>query len=185
MSKTTAFPDLKTKRLTLRELTLQDTDFIFKQFSDEDVSKYLYDAEPLMKREEAEEIITWYQNPEGKRQNRWGITNNEDGVIMGTCGYHNWDKTNNIAEIGYDLAVDFWGQGIMYEALVAVLDNGFGNMGLNRIQAFVAVDNKRSTGILEKLGFKCEGIIRDKHLFRGNYYDHYCFSLLKKEWNNK
>ena len=102
---------------------------------------------------------------------------------LGTCGFHYWDRTNNIAEIGYDLWHECWGQGYMKEALKCAIESSFTNMGLNRINAFVALDNVNSVKLLEKLGFKNEGIYRDKHLFRGQYYDHYFFSLLKRDWD--
>ena len=70
----------------------------------------------------------------------------------------------------------------MAEALKRALKMGFEDMSLNRIQAFVYVDNIRSVNVLTRLGFSKEGIIRDKHFFRGKYYDHFCFSLLKSEW---
>ena len=71
----------------------------------------------------------------------------------------------------------------MNEALICAIESGFNNMALNRINASVALENINSIKLLEKLGFKNEGIYRDKHLFRGKYYDHYSFSLLKRDWN--
>lgn len=108
-----------------------------------------------------------------------------DKESMGTCGYDSWDRENNIAEIGYDLWKEFWGQGYMREALIAAIYSGFNNMDLNRINAFVALDNLRSARLLESLGFKREGIYREKHFYRGEYFDHYTYSLLRREWNTK
>lgn len=179
------FPNIETERLFLRELRDEDIDFIFKHFSDENVCMYLYDAEPLKEVNEAREIVEWYKNSERKNHSRWGIEHKENKKIIGTCGYHCWDRINNIAEIGYDLGKEFWGQGYMTEALTSIIQNGFNNMALNRIQAFVYTDNKRSNMLLEKLGFVNEGVIREKHLFRGKYYDHYCYSLLKNDWLTK
>lgn len=71
----------------------------------------------------------------------------------------------------------------MKEALISAIKSGFDNMKLNRINAYVALGNVNSIKLLEKLGFKKEGIYREKHLFRGKYYDHYSFSLLKSDWN--
>jgi [ribosomal protein S5]-alanine N-acetyltransferase len=177
------FPDFTTERLVLRELSLNDTDFVYKHFSDLDVCKYLLDEEPLSQVSEAEDIINWYLSPEGKNHNRWGIEIKVDSTLIGTCGFHCWDKKNNIAEIGYDLRSKYWGRGYMSEAMQVALKNGFENMRLNRIQAFTYIENEKSIRLLERFGFKNEGIIRDKHYFRGQYYDHYCFSLLKREWN--
>ncbi|WP_089744453.1 GNAT family N-acetyltransferase [Gracilibacillus ureilyticus] len=58
-------------------------------------------------------------------------------------------------------------------------------MKLNRINAYVALENIQSIKLLKKLGFKNEGVFRDKHYFRGKYYDHYSFSLLKREWDHQ
>lgn len=71
----------------------------------------------------------------------------------------------------------------MKEALISAIESGFNNMKLNRINAYVALGNVNLIKLLERLEFKKEGIYREKHLFRGKYYDHYSFSLLKSDWN--
>jgi ribosomal-protein-alanine N-acetyltransferase len=182
MNRDIKFPEIETPKLRLRNLTLKDTDFIYKHFSNKKVCEYLLDEETFTSLDEAIELVNSYSNPEEKNFNRWGIVRKEDNNLIGTCGFHCWDKTNNIAEIGYDLWHEYWGQGYMAEALEAAIHSGFQNMKLNRIQAYVALENDRSSALLKKLGFTNEGIIRDKHLFHGSYYDHYCFSILKREW---
>lgn len=182
MNKSKWVKKLETDRLILRELNEEDIDFIYNHFSNEDVCKYLYDAEPLKQHEEALEIINWYKDFEIKNHSRWGIVLKESNILIGTCGYHFLDRINKIVEIGYDLNKDFWGQGYMTEALKEIIDVAFTNMQLNRIQAYVYIENIASFKLLEKLKFIREGVIRDKHLFRGNYYDHYCYSLLAKDW---
>jgi [ribosomal protein S5]-alanine N-acetyltransferase len=176
------FPDLETKRLQLRELNHRDSDFIFQLFSNEKVCQYLYDEEVFKNIDEAKDFIEWNSNPEKKGHNRWGIVRKKDQALLGTCGYDCWDQYNNIAEIGYDLWHEYWGNGYMKETLEIAIESGFTNMNLNRINAFVALENENSTRVLEQLGFKNEGIFRDKHLFRGHYYDHYSYSLLKRDW---
>ena len=177
------FPDLESDRLILRNVGDEDIDFIYRLFSNEKVCEFLYDDEVFTRIDEAKEFVDSYSNPEDKGYNRWILVNKSNNQQLGTCGFHYWDLTNNIAEIGYDLWHEYWGQGYMKEALISAIESGFTNMGLNRINAFVALDNVNSVKLLEKLGFKNEGIYRDKHLFRGVYYDHYSFSLLKRDWN--
>ncbi|MFD1020979.1 GNAT family N-acetyltransferase [Thalassobacillus hwangdonensis] len=176
------FPELETNRLTLRDIIGDDADFIYKHFSNEKVCEYLYDEEIYTKKEEAIELIESYINSEEKGYNRWVLVEKSSQEPIGTCGYFLWDKVNNIAEIGYDLWHEFWGLGYMKEALTAAIESGFTNMNLNRINAHVALENEKSANTLESLEFKREGIYRDKHLFRGKYYDHYSYSLLKKDW---
>lgn len=172
---------IETSRLILRELKEEDANFIFSHFSDEDVCRYLYDEEPLERLEEALDIISWYKDFETKDHCRWAIEHKQSGNLIGTCGFHNLDRKNNIVELGYDLNKDYWGQGYMLEALEVVVDQAFSNMAINRIQAFVYTGNPGSYRLLEKLHFHQEGVIREKHLFRGKYYDHYCYSLLTND----
>ena len=174
-------PRLDSDRLTLRTITLDDLEFVFSHFSDPHVHKYLVDEEPVTSEQEAKAIIQWASNPVDITCNRWIIQLRENGQPVGTCGFHNWDQQNNRVEIGYDLSQSHWRRGITCEAVDMMIQSGFERMGLNRIEAYVHLNNIGSADLLRKLGFQLEGIVRDKHLFRGQYYDHYCFSLLKSD----
>jgi ribosomal-protein-alanine N-acetyltransferase len=175
---------LNTARLYLRRFEINDLDFVYKHFSDSNVSKYLYDNEPPANIDEAKNILDWCIDIKAQTHIRWCISLKNNGIPIGTVGFHNYDKTNNAAEIGYDLSEDHWNQGYMSEALSIVLNYGFELFNLNRIYAYVYISNESSNRLLDKLGFKLEGIIRDKHLFRGVYYDHNLFSILKAEKAN-
>lgn len=176
------FPTIETKRLILRQLTLDDADFVYQHFSDPGVTQYLLDAPPLASMEEAREIIEFYLEPEEKTHNRWGILRKADQRLIGTCGFHKWEKNYFRAEIGYDLSSDCWGQGFMTEALPAAIYNGFERMKLNRIDAMVYIHNPASFKLLEKLGFKQEGILRDYFYLNETFYDHFLYGLLRKDW---
>ena len=178
----THFPDLETKRLLLRRLMPADAEFIYHHFSDPAVTRYLMDEPPLSEPAQAQEMIRLYQDPAGKTYNRWGIVREQDGQLIGTCGYHRWNRRFFRAEIGYDLSPTCWGQGYMTEALCAVIQNGFGRMGLNRIEALVYTENVRSIGLLQKLGFHKEGLLRDYFYRDGQFYDHHLLALLRREW---
>ncbi len=174
---------LETERLLLRPLTLADTDFIFAHFSDPLVTRHLLDEPPLTDRAGAEEIIRFYLDPDGmSRYNRWGIHLKTENRLIGTCGYHQWSHQNQRAEIGYDLSPAYWGQGMMSEALRRVLAYGYEQMGLNRIQAVVYVENDRSATLHTHLGFVREGLMRDYHALNGQYYDHRLFALLRRDY---
>ena len=178
----THFPALETRRLLLRNLTVDDTDFVFRHFSDPAVTQYLMDQPPLTEYEGAREIIRFYQEREANKRNRWGIVRRADSQMIGTCGYHNWHQRDCRAEIGYDLSPASWGQGYMTEALRVVIPNGFTRMGLNRIEALVYTGNARSVQLLQKLGFQIEGTLRDYYYLNGRYHDHYLCALLRKDW---
>jgi len=176
------FPALETERLILRQMTIDDTDFVFQHFSNPAVHQYLLDEPPVREYAQAREIVQFYFEPEGKTHNRWIIVRKSDHQPIGTCGFHKWDKRSFRAEIGYDLSPGFWRQGYMMEALQAAISNGFGQMKLNRIDALVYVDNDRSIQLLRKLGFIQEGILRDYFYLDGKFHDHYLFALLSREW---
>jgi len=178
------FPPLETERLILRQLTLDDADFVFRHFSDPMVCQYLMDEPSLTEYAQAEQIIRFFLEPEGKTHNRWGLVRKTDHQLIGTCGFHHWEKQYFRAEIGYDLSPDAWGHGYMTEALRAVIPHGFERMGLNRIDALVYIGNDRSARLVQKLGFKQEGILRDYFCLDGKFYDHYLLALLQREWRS-
>ncbi len=113
------FYEIETDRLRLKNISMEDREFIFKQFSNDAINRYLFDAEPLNSLEESDDIIKFYLQPEPRMQHRWVLTLKSNGTKIGTCGFHCWDK--NCVDIGYDLQVEYWGQGYMTEALKAML----------------------------------------------------------------
>ncbi len=175
------FGALETARLLLRPLAAGDLEFIFQHFSDPEVGRYLLDEDPLTTRKEAQAIVDFYVSPGPKTYNRWVIVRKLDLQAVGTCGFHRWNKAHCRAEIGYDLARPAWRQGFMTEALTAVLEYGFTQMQLHRIEALVHPENAASIRLLERLEFQKEGLLR--HYFRqgDTYYDHWLLALLRTE----
>jgi ribosomal-protein-alanine N-acetyltransferase len=121
-----------------------------------------------------------------KKGFRWGITERGPNKLIGSCGFYNWVKEEaRSAEIGYDLNPAYWGKGIMTESLETMIRFGFGRMSLNRIQALIPSHNDRSMRLVQRLGFKKEGVLRDWSYFQGRYIDDVCFSLLLREWSSR
>jgi ribosomal-protein-alanine N-acetyltransferase len=152
-----------------------DRDFIFDLFSDDDVNKYLYDAEPLTDISGADDIIDFYMESEPRNQHRWVIIRKTDNVKMGTCGFHCWDRNNGKADIGYDLKKVFWGNGYMQEAIKEIIQFAENNMNIKEINACIYVDNIKSGNLVEKLGFKING--SKNELFRGKGYFHNIYTF--------
>lgn len=91
------------------------------------------------------------------------------------------DRYPHVAELGYWLAVSYWGQGIMTEAVRVFIHYAFAELGLSRLWTRVFEFNVGSRRVLEKNGFKLEGIQR-QHVYRdGNLIDDYLYGLLKSE----
>ena len=112
---------------------------------------------------------------------RWGICLEGSDRLIGTIGFNNFTK-NHRANIGYDLLTEYWGKGIMSEALEAILEFGFNILEVNRIEAEVMTGNIASEKLLHKTGFTNEGVLRQWMHWNEQYYDMTMFSLLKREF---
>ena len=178
----THFPPLETERLLLRQIQFSDAESVFVTFSDEAVMEF-YGEIPHRSVEDTRDLIRrqheWYARREGIR---WGVTRKGEDRVIGSCGFFNFDEEFQRAEMGYELARAFWRQGIMSEALRAIITFGFTEMGLSRIEAVVDDTNEPSKALLRSLGFSHEGILRKRFFFRGRLWDEHYFGLLKEEW---
>lgn len=175
-----AFPEIETERLILREILPEDAPALYRIFSNEEVTRY-YDLVTYTDPRQAEELIDFFDESfELERAIRWGITRKTDGALMGTCGYV-WLRTYR-GEIGYELHPDYWGHGYMQEALDAIVDFGFNEFGLNRVEALVMVENDRSARLLRGLGFQEEGVLRQHDFFKGAFHDMRLFALLAQDY---
>lgn len=102
--------------------------------------------------------------------------------ISGIIGFNPIDRTNKIGEIGYWLSEECQGHGIITRACKFLINIGFDEFGLNRIQIPAAEQNVKSRSVPERLGFTFEGIIRDKELLYSKYVNHAMYSLLRREY---
>ena len=89
---------------------------------------------------------------------------------------------HNRIEIGYDLNPEYWGKGIMQEALSKIIHFAFTSMKINKIEAKIEPENKSSIKLLEKLDFYKEGVLRQHEFEKGKYVDLAIFSILKSEY---
>ncbi len=152
------YPIIETKRLLLRELSLQDSESVFRHFSEPEVTRFM-DIEPCRDIKEAYEIIQYHIDDAGCR---YGLFNKGNRELVGTCGFHCWERgIDSRAEIGFDLSSEFWGQGLMQEALVEVLRMGVNIMKLDVIEATVEQENIRSQRLLNKMRFIRQEELRD------------------------
>ena len=104
------------------------------------------------------------------------------GAIAGTIGLKYIDWSIKSAEIGYWLGKDYLGKGIMIEACRVVMDYGFQQLKLNKIEIWAAEDNQKSRQIPVKLGFTYEGMRRADEILNGKYVDMCIYGMLAKEW---
>lgn len=177
------FPRLTTDRLLLRELAAEDAAVLHRYWSDAAVTAYMV-LEPFASVDVTARMIELLQGlPAAGQGIRWAVVRQGDGLVLGTCGFHNFQAEHRRAEVGYELGQEYWGRGLMTEALTAILGHGFGVLDLNRIEAFVNRGNVRSAALLASLGFVEEGLLREYEFARGGFVDQHCFSLLRRDFS--
>ena len=132
------FRDLSTPILLLKCISYDDACFFYREFSNEDVNRYLFDADPCSSEEEAQEWIGFDMEPEPRNQQRWIIVRKETGESIGTCGFHCWNRETGEVEIGYDLYPSYWRQGYMTEALTQIIDFAKAEMRVKKVNAHSA-----------------------------------------------
>lgn len=104
------------------------------------------------------------------------------GVLAGTIGFNEIDRGIQCGTIGYWLGQDFQGKGIMSQSFEKVIEYGFRDLKLNKIEIRVATGNVKSRALPERFGFKEEGVIRDAEWLYDRYVDHVVYGLLRHEF---
>lgn len=178
----TVFPVLNTPRLVLRRLLPSDAEAVFHIRGDYEVTKYNTGKAYANVQQASELIDAIERSYNDHNEVRWGITRKGHGEVIGMCGYNYWIRHDHRGSIGYDLARAYWGQGIMSEAVRAIVEFGFDHMALNRIEADADARNPASARVLEKVGFQREGLQREQFYEDGAFHNLVLFGLLKREY---
>ena len=109
---------------------------------------------------------------------RWVIRDTSGGFV-GTAGFSSLMRDRGSrGEVAYDVIRPRWRQGVMAEVLPAVLDYGFGELGLHRIEAMITPGNLASASPLKRNGFVLEAVLRDHAFWKGHYWDQWLFARL-------
>ncbi|SDZ41556.1 ribosomal-protein-alanine N-acetyltransferase [Evansella caseinilytica] len=177
-----SLPELETKRLRLRKITAEDAEEIFYYASKEEVAKYVtWNTHRSLTDTKAFVSFVLDQYDQGKIA-PWGIEIKQNGSFIGTIDFVWWKPLHHSAEIGYVLSHDYWGKGIMAEAVGKLLSFGFEKMDLVRIQARCFVENIGSQRVMEKAGMSYEGLIRKGLFVKGKHRDLLMYSIIKEEF---
>ncbi len=178
-------PELTTPRLILRRL--KKTDY---------QDMYEYARDPLVTK-----FLTWHIHPSENYTLRyivyvlpkyrsgefrdWAVICKENNKMIGTCGFTSLDFSHNSGEIGYVLNRDYWGQGLAPEAIKAVMNVGFNDFNLHRIEAKYIEGNERSRRVMEKCGMTFEGLERESMFIKESYRTIGICSILRSEYLNE
>jgi len=174
-----SFPEIRTERLTLREIKITDAATIYKMRSSGRINQFIARENMLALDDSIELIHRTMQLFNNKQGIGWAGVLRDGNEIIGTCGFNSIDFANLRAEIGGELAVDFWGKKIADEAVKAIIDFGFSVLNLHTIEAKVSPNNRGAVYLLEKLGFQKEAHYKDRILFNGEFQDMAVYTIIK------
>jgi ribosomal-protein-alanine N-acetyltransferase len=166
----------------LRGLTEDDIPFLLDHFGKDEINEYVSD-ENVTSLDEAKELYQKYIAPRPALF-RLGLMMKTTGNLIGTVGFYGIDRVSKRAVAGADLKREYWGIGLMREALRALIRFGFMEMGLNRIEASTDPQNVRSLRLIERCGFRKEGVLRQRFYYKGAFHDDVVYSLLREEWKD-
>ena len=175
-------PTLRTKRLTLRPARMSDAADLYEYSKDPEVARHvLWDAHQSVgdSRGYLRYAVRQYRQD---LPASWGIELKENHKLIGTIGFMWINRDHNSAEVGYSLAREYWNRGIMSEALSAVLNEGFMDLNLHRIEAQHEVDNPASGRVMVKCGMMYEGCVRGRLYNKGRYVDVALYAILRDDY---
>ena len=158
------FPDLATPRLRLIETRAEHADALYSIYSDPEVT-FLYPKEPCESLEECRRVLASMASVNHRRGWRWTLVRHGDGgknggghagggEIVGTVGFHDWDRQRREAKLSYELVPAARGQGLASEAVREALRYGYQQMRLERVLAEIHPDNEPSRRLAGRLGFR-------------------------------
>jgi RimJ/RimL family protein N-acetyltransferase len=174
-------PDLPllAPRVSLRALVSSDRDALFAMLSDPEVMRY-WSSVPFTSVEQADELVaSALTDPSASI--RLGVV--EGTALVGFVSLHAVSWPNRRAELGYMIGRASWGRGLAREAVRLIVQHAFRTVGLHRLEADTDPRNARSMALLERLGFRQEGLLRERWWVGGEPADTAFFGLLAHEWS--
>lgn len=172
---------IDTKRLRLRPLREEDAPFFFEVWSDPEAMRY-FSFPPMQHIEQAHaRIVEKLKSSSDGTSMTCVIESRDTGEVLGDCALFNGVSHSKRAEIGYCLGRKHWGKGYMVEAADALIEHGFKQVGLRRIEADIDPRNVPSIQLVERLGFKREGYLRERWIIAGEVADTVLYGLIKSD----
>ncbi len=180
------FEQLTTERLLIRRFTESDVASLLAIRADPEVARFQSWEESSEERMAS--FVTAMMQAEPGVAGEWfqfAIALRNTGELIGDCGLHPLAEEPRLAEIGYTFGRQFQGQGLASEAVTAIVKYAFTVLGLHRIAAITDVRNSGSIKLLERLGFRREGLTQRAFWNKGEWVDEYLYALLQGEWRNR
>lgn len=178
---------LETNRLILRRFAMDDLEQIYNNcWSDVEVWKWT-NYKPMHCIEDVIYIADmftekWLGAYDKPNRYSWAIQLKSSSEVIGRFfGMYPDDRLSQV-ELAYELGQKWWGQGLMTEAVIRVIDFFFGEVGFNRIQSHHAFDNPASGKVMQKSGMKYEGTMRQACISNNGLFDKVNFAILANDY---
>jgi ribosomal-protein-alanine N-acetyltransferase len=181
MSERPALPVLETPRLRLRALVESDAASMHEFYGDAETMRY-WDSPPSRNIAETADHIRRSQEMSAQWHAAWAVTFREDDCMIGMVNYHERRPRLRRLSVGWLLAKPWWRRRIMREAVPAFLAYCFDRLESHRIEARIEPGNVASIQLAKRLGFQCEGLMRDCLFIGGQPHSQYLYALLQPVW---
>ena len=180
------FEEIRTKRLVLRKLRLEDACCYYERIgSSEDVTRFMLWQPHKTLRETCESIEKVMGRYEKGNAYTWGIALAEDNSVIGRIDLLRIDEAECSCSFAYMLGKDFWGRGYGTEALNAVLAFAFEQMQMQRICADHMTENAASGSVMRKCGMKFVETLPSKYEKGGKLFDADVYVITSEMWENR
>jgi ribosomal-protein-alanine N-acetyltransferase len=173
--------ELKTERLLIRPFSPGDVHDVFEYAQDPEWGRFLPLPQPYTSKDA--EVFVAGQVAE-VRADRVAFAIELDGRVVGGINL-TIDAAKGTAEMGYSVARNRWGQGLIPEAAREVVRWGFETQNLKKLSAFADSRNKQSFRVMEKLGMTREGLSTKQAFIRGERVDNVFYGLLREDWEKQ
>lgn len=169
------------QRIGLREIVAADLPAVYRGLSDPSVIAHYGISYASL--DECAAQMQWYAELTRSGLGHWWIVEHPArGETIGAIGYNGRDPEHRRAEIGYWLYPEYWGQGLMSEAMGLFLERVFTGTNLHRLHAEVELENGASARLLERWGFCHEGTAREVERKGDRFISLAHYALLRPEW---
>ena len=175
--------ELTTERLILRDFVADDWPTLLAYRSDPAYHRFYPSTEGS--EEDARAFVAMFLDHQQARPRikfQLAMTLKESGQLIGNCGVRLKEPGALEADIGYELSPAHWGRGYATEAARALVAFGFTGLSVHRIWSWCIADNVASARVLEKLGMRQEGRLRENEFFKGRWWDTLLYAILEPEW---
>ncbi|QSG02616.1 GNAT family N-acetyltransferase [Natranaeroarchaeum sulfidigenes] len=170
---------LEGEHVALRTIEEDDLEYLQEQINDPQVWRAIGRDRPVNAAQEQ----SFYEDVVCTEDNVTLMITDEDAV--GTVGLNGIDTGNDRAELGYWVDPEHHRMGYGSDAASRIIEYGFQQLGLHRIEARVFEFNDASQALLESVGFVEEGVHRDAEFIDGVYQDVHWYGLLEGEWRKR